>query len=330
MKPKKEIKEWANRIKDGDRQALSQAITLIESSNVEDRQLAQSLIDFIEPWTGNSLRIGITGPPGVGKSTLIDKIGVVFIGQSHKVAVLTIDPTSALSKGSILGDKSRMASLSAQANAYIRPSPSSLNLGGLALYTREAMLLCEAAGFDRILIESVGVGQSEFLISLLCDMTLLLLQPHSGDEMQGIKRGVMEWADMYIITKTDGETFNGSNKTYIELNSILNFVPRKYSFWAPKIVQLSVISDLGMSSLMDNIDLFHNLLINDNQLYKLRLKQSETYFKVQWAKMIEQYILMNRANVELINFLAAEVGHGNMSSEKAFDKLLKFIFATLK
>ncbi|MFZ1692579.1 MAG: methylmalonyl Co-A mutase-associated GTPase MeaB, partial [Flavobacteriales bacterium] len=192
-------------LRQGDRAALGRAITLIESGRQADESAAQELISACLPWSGNALRLGITGIPGVGKSTLIDALGIWLIGQGHRVAVLAIDPSSARSGGSILGDKTRMERLSQHEAAFIRPSPTSGMLGGVARRTREAIILCEAAGYDRILIETVGAGQNELEVDQLADLNLLLLIAGAGDELQGIKRGIMESADVIAFTKCDGD-----------------------------------------------------------------------------------------------------------------------------
>lgn len=195
----------AKSLQTGDRAALARAITLVESTRAADRQAAQGLIRAVLPLTGKARRIGITGVPGVGKSTFIESFGLNLIAGGHKVAVLAVDPSSGVTGGSILGDKTRMQRLSAEANAFIRPSPTSGTLGGVARATREAMLLCEAAGFDIVLIETVGVGQSETLVSRMVDIFLLLLLPGAGDELQGIKKGILELADLVVVNKADGE-----------------------------------------------------------------------------------------------------------------------------
>jgi LAO/AO transport system kinase len=199
------VADAARAVRAGDRAALARAITLVESTKAADQRAAQSLIRAILPVTGKARRVGITGVPGVGKSTFIENLGLNLTRAGHKVAVLAIDPSSAVTGGSILGDKTRMQRLSAEPNAFIRPSPASGTLGGVARATREAMLLCEAAGFDIVLIETVGVGQSEALVAQMVDLVVLLLLPGAGDELQGIKKGLLELADIVVVNKADGE-----------------------------------------------------------------------------------------------------------------------------
>ncbi len=198
-------RQLADAIREGDRQALAKAITLVESTRSDHRQISAELLGYLVSLTGSSIRLGITGVPGVGKSTFIESFGCYVIEQGHRVAVLTVDPTSARTGGSILGDKTRMPELSQRADAYIRPSPTGGALGGVARHTRESILVCEAAGFDVVFVETVGVGQSEFAVSNMTDMFILLLLPGGGDELQGIKRGIMELADLVLVNKADGD-----------------------------------------------------------------------------------------------------------------------------
>jgi LAO/AO transport system kinase len=211
--PPLDIADLAARVKTGDRRALAQAITLVESTRAPDRAAAEDLQQRLLGATGGALRLGISGPPGVGKSTFIEKLGLHLTEVGRRVAVLAIDPSSKVSGGSILGDKTRMVELARHPNAYIRPSPAGETLGGVARRTREALLLCEAAGFDVAIVETVGVGQSESAVADLVDILLLLIQPGGGDDLQGIKRGVIELADMLVVTKSDGELAAAANRT---------------------------------------------------------------------------------------------------------------------
>ena len=222
----------------GDRLILSQAITLCESQLPEDQRSATQLIDSILSHTGTSLRIGVTGIPGVGKSTFIEAFGLFLIKKGHKIAVLSIDPTSTLNQGSILGDKTRMNELSQNRNAYIRPSPTRGHLGGISEKTRENMLLCEAAGFDVILIETVGVGQSEVAVKDLSDFLLLLMISGAGDELQGIKRGLMELADMILVNKSDGENIEESLRTKMVFEQALHYFPTNINTTGKSLLKL--------------------------------------------------------------------------------------------
>lgn len=221
------IETLVNGIRSGDKRLLGKAITLVESKKPEHREKAELLLKTIMPFTGKSLRIGITGVPGAGKSTFIESFGQLAIKNNHRVAVLAIDPSSTRNKGSILGDKTRMEDLAKEANAFIRPSPSSGFLGGVANATFETMLICEAAGYDYILIETVGVGQSEVLVADISDVFLFLKIIGGGDELQGIKRGIMEMVDLIFINKVNSENLQKAKNTKLELNRALQFLPSK-------------------------------------------------------------------------------------------------------
>jgi LAO/AO transport system kinase len=235
------INELFNGIISQDRVILAKAITLIESSKPEHQLLAEQLIEKCIPFAGNSVRIGITGVPGVGKSTFIESMGLHIIAQQKKVAVLAIDPSSQLNKGSILGDKTRMNELAANKNAFIRPSPSQGTLGGVAKSTHESIILFEAAGFDVIIIETVGVGQSETQVKQLVDCFLLLLLSGAGDELQGIKRGIMEMADILLVNKADGENVSAAKIAKSQLTQAIHFFPPTESGWIPKVELCSAL-----------------------------------------------------------------------------------------
>jgi len=232
---------------------LSQAITLIESSLPKNHQLGQQVIEKCLPYSGNSIRIGITGVPGVGKSSFIEALGSTITSSGRKLAVLAIDPSSERSKGSILGDKTRMESLSSDSNAFIRPSPSAGSLGGVARKTRETIILCEAAGFDTIFIETVGVGQSETAVHSMVDFFLLLMLAGAGDELQGIKRGIMEMADMIAITKVDGDNIKKAHVAKVEYESALHLFPPAESRWIPKVLTCSSRNKVGLIELWSEI-----------------------------------------------------------------------------
>lgn len=228
---------------------LSKAITLIESVNPEHFKTAQAIIEKCLPYSGNSIRIGITGVPGVGKSTFIEALGKHILKQTNKLAVLAIDPSSVKSKGSILGDKTRMEDLSANPNVFIRPSPAGETLGGVARKTREAIILCEAAGFNNIIIETVGVGQSEIHVNSMIDFFLLLMLAGAGDELQGIKRGIMEMADMIVITKADGSNVENAEKAKHEFEKALHYFPENESGFPVKVFTCSSISNKGIQEI---------------------------------------------------------------------------------
>lgn len=245
--------DLATRLVAGDRAALARAITLAESRRADHRATARRLLDILMPRTGEAIRVGITGVPGVGKSTLIDALGASLIGRGHRVAVLAIDPSSTRTGGAILGDKTRMERLAADARAYIRPSPSSGTLGGVAAKTREAMLICEAAGFDVILVETVGVGQSETAVADLTDFFLVLALPGAGDELQGIKKGVIELADMIAVNKADGAGSQRAAAAAAEYKAALHILVPADAAWTPPVVLVSGLAETGLDDLWATI-----------------------------------------------------------------------------
>jgi LAO/AO transport system kinase len=257
-KQKKEIStaEYVDGILSGNRTLLSQAITLVESSLPAHYKKAQEIIEKCLPHSGKSVRIGITGVPGVGKSTFIEAIGIYLTSRGKKLAVLAIDPSSERSKGSILGDKTRMEQLSVDPDAFIRPSPSAGSLGGVARKTRETIILCEAAGFDTIFIETVGVGQSETAVHSMTDFFLLLMLAGAGDELQGIKRGIMEMADAIAITKADGENIQKAGLAATQYRSALHLFPKSQSEWEPQVVLCSAVSQMGIPEIWDTINTY--------------------------------------------------------------------------
>jgi len=278
-KPKNRLKaqEYIKGILKGDRVLLSRAITIIESNLESDKILAKEIIQEILPKSGNSIRIGITGVPGVGKSTFIEAFGKYLITKKHKVAILSIDPSSQRSKGSILGDKTRMEELANAEEAYIRPSASGDTLGGVANKTGETMLLCEAAGYDVILIETVGVGQSETAVHGMTDFFLLLMLSGAGDELQGIKKGIMEMADMVVINKADGNNIKMSEMARLQYQNALHIFPQSESGWTPVVSTASAIKNIGIDNVWDEITKFKKLVTENGYFEKNRNHQ-----QIQW------------------------------------------------
>jgi LAO/AO transport system kinase len=263
----------------GDRITLSRAITLIESTLEEDRDLAEALLLEIYPETGKALRIGISGVPGVGKSTFIDSFGTYLTDHGHKVAVLAIDPSSGISGGSILGDKTRMEKLSLNPAAFIRPTPSSGFLGGVARSTRESILLCEAAGFDIVLVETVGVGQSETTVHGMTDFFLLLMLAGAGDELQGIKKGIMEMADAVVINKADGNNITASKIAAAEYKAALHLFEPKESGFHTEVLLVSSHENTGMQECYTLIQSFNKQMLENGHLQHRRTLQNTTWFR---------------------------------------------------
>jgi LAO/AO transport system kinase len=275
-------RDLATRLLAGDRAALARAITLIESKRADHRAEARSLMQQVLPHTGRAIRLGITGVPGVGKSTTIDTLGMRLIGAGHKVAVLAVDPTSSRTGGAILGDKTRMARLSVEPEAFIRPSPAGQTLGGVAARTREAMLLCEAAGFDVVLVETVGIGQSETAVSDMTDFFLVLLLPGGGDELQGIKKGVIELADMIAINKADGDSLGRARKTATEYSIALNLLTADGAAWKPPVILTSGLNDEGLEALWANVLKHRAITLGSGALQQKRAAQQ---VKWMWAML---------------------------------------------
>jgi len=273
-KEKLSVDDLLNGILAGERSMLSRGITLIESARSDDQEIARQLVNKCLPHSGKSIRLGITGVPGAGKSTFIESFGIQLIEQNHKVAVLAIDPSSQRSKGSILGDKTRMESLSTNPNAFIRPSASSGTLGGVARATREAVILCEAAGFDLIIIETVGVGQSETAVAQIVDFFLLLMLAGGGDELQGIKRGIMEMADLIVINKADGDNLKKAELAKREYENALHLFPQLPSGWSPKVLTASALYSKGLTDIWDNIESYIKLTKENNYFNENRQEQS--------------------------------------------------------
>ncbi len=273
-KEKLSIDVLLNGILAGDRSMLSRGITLIESARSDDQEIARQLVNKCLPHSGKSIRLGITGVPGAGKSTFIEAFGIHLINLGHKVAVLAIDPSSQRSKGSILGDKTRMESLSTNPNAFIRPSASAGTLGGVARATREAVILCEAAGFDLIIIETVGVGQSETAVAQIADFFLLLMLAGGGDELQGIKRGIMEMADLIVINKADGDNLKKAELAKREYENALHLFPLLPSAWSPKVLTASALYSKGLTDIWNNIESYIELTKENNYFKENRQEQS--------------------------------------------------------
>ncbi len=328
-RPVYSCQDYVQAILKGDRVMLGRAITLIESTSASHQSLAQDILNSLLGQTGNSLRIGITGVPGVGKSTFIESFGMALIEQGKKVAVLAVDPSSVRSKGSILGDKVRMEQLGAHKNAFIRPSPSAGSLGGVAHKTRETMLLCEAAGYDTILIETVGVGQSETAVHAMVDFFLLLMLAGAGDELQGIKRGIMEMADAIAITKADGDNEMKSIQAKNAYKEALQLFPATQSGWKPQVTTCSALTGNGIRQIWDVVLEHHALMQQKNLFTGHRQKQA-----LAWLNEIIDTGLKQRFYTEphiqaLYNQVETDVMEGKITPYRGSEDLLSHYFNKL-
>jgi LAO/AO transport system kinase len=311
-------------IRAGNRAILSKAITLVESSNLSHQKIAEELIELCLPFSGKSIRIGITGVPGVGKSTFIEALGSYIIKEKKKhIAVLAIDPSSKKTGGSILGDKTRMHTLSVNAKAFIRPSPSSGTLGGVAKATRATTILCEAAGFDTILIETVGVGQSEIEVKSMVDFFLLLMLAGAGDELQGIKRGIMEIADGIFINKADNNNITKAKIAIREYKNAIHLFPANDNNWIPKVSSCSAIENKGIEEIWETIESFHNLTTLNGSFNENRKQQSKFWLEHTINTSIQEQFYANENVQRKLSELEKEVVNGITSPFKAAEELLK-------
>lgn len=330
MKQRLSTEEYKKGIVAGDRIILGKAITLIESSLAEDQQQATELVDSIISLTGNSIRIGITGVPGVGKSTFIEAFGKYITSIGKKIAVLTIDPSSQLTKGSILGDKTRMDELAKNPMAFIRPSASGNTLGGVTGKTREAILLCEAAGFEVIIIETVGVGQSEVAVKRMVDFFLLLMLAGAGDELQGIKKGIMEMADALVITKADGENIKKAKEAQSDYLHALHLHPASSSGWHPKVLLSSALTHTGIPEVWQAIESFKTTTIQSGYFEQHRKQQGIATFHERFEQLLkhdfEQFTELQKKSATL----EQEVADQKLSAYHAAHKLLQAYYQTIK
>ncbi|PGM51053.1 methylmalonyl Co-A mutase-associated GTPase MeaB [Bacillus sp. AFS053548] len=323
-KRKKKLSEddYVNGVLEGNRTILAQTITLIESNSSAHMNSAQNVLTRLLPHSGRSIRIGITGVPGAGKSSLIESFGTYLCEQGHKVAVLTIDPSSTITKGSILGDKTRMDSLSKNPNAFIRPSASGGSLGGIARKTRESMLVCEAAGYDVILIETVGVGQSEVQVRSMVDFFLLVMLTGAGDELQGIKKGIMELADSIVINKADGQNKLKAKAAKAEFNRILHLLQPSTPGWSSKAYTVSALLGEGIEEIWNEINAFKDLTTESGYFSLRRQKQM-----IDWMynMVFEQLKLsfMNHESVKLnLKTIESSIVNGELTATSAANYLL--------
>ena len=320
-----DLKALVKDLRSGHRAALARAITLIESRRGDHQASARELVQALLPETGKAIRVGITGSPGVGKSTTIDALGMFLIERGHKVAVLAVDPSSARTGGSILGDKTRMAQLAASDSAYIRPSPASGTLGGVAAKTREAMLLCEAADFDVVLVETVGIGQSETAVSDMTDFFLALMLPGAGDELQGIKKGLVELADMIAINKADGDNVKRATQAAGEYRSALHILSPRSEHWQVPVVTYSALTGSGIDTMWQKI-LDHRKAMTASGEFASRRREQQV--KWMWS-MLEQRImarLRNDASVRSkVKRIEADVAGGRIAPSLAAEQISEML-----
>jgi LAO/AO transport system kinase len=313
-----------------DRVVLAKAITLIESTLPSDQELASRLIERIVPMTGRSIRVGITGAPGVGKSTFIESFGKHITEIGKKVAVLTIDPSSQRTKGSILGDKTRMEELSTNPNAFIRPSSSGDALGGVAHKTRESMLLCEAAGYDIILIETVGVGQSEVMVKSMTDFFLLLMLPGSGDELQGIKKGIMEMADMVVITKADGENLSKAKQSQTEFQHAIHLLYHQVTPWLPKVITASSVTFSGIPDVYNTIEEFVSQMTESGDFVRNRAEQNISYMHEFFNHLLKRELTSSPELQEKTQGLEELVLSNKLSPGEAGKRLMSLFVSAVQ
>ena len=322
--------EYVEGIRKGDVSILGRAVTLVESTADRHQALAQEVIEKCLPYTGNSRRIGITGVPGAGKSTSIDAFGMHVLGQGHKLAVLAIDPSSERTQGSILGDKTRMEKLSVHPKSFIRPSPSAGSLGGVARKTRETIVLCEAAGFDKIFVETVGVGQSETAVHSMVDFFLLIQLAGTGDELQGIKRGIMEMADGIVINKADGDNLERAKLAATQFRNALHLFPAPESGWTPQVLTYSGFYNLGVQEVWDMVYKYIDF-VKENGYFEYRRNEQSKYWMYETInEQLRDSFYHNPTIEAMLTDKESQVLKGNLTSFVAAKSLLDTYFTELK
>ncbi len=322
-----DVERLAGAIRGGDRTVLSRAITLIESKRADHRHSAAVLTQALLPETGKAIRVGITGAPGVGKSTLIDALGSMLTGQGHKIAVLAVDPSSRRTGGSILADKTRMARLAIDANAFIRPSPSSGTLGGVAAKTRETLLLCEAAGYDAVLVETVGVGQSEIAVADMTDFFLVLALPGAGDELQALKKGVVELADMIAVNKADGDNLARARLAASQYGAALHILSPRSPNWSPPVVTCSALTGEGIAALWEHV-LDHRRRLTSSGEFAAR--RGEQQVKWMWTMLEERLFAPLRSDQAIkavMPRIEADVAAGRVAPGAAVEEIARMLGA---
>ena len=320
-----DLARLARGIRNGDRATLARAITLVESTRADHRKVAQRLLQELLPQTGKAVRLGITGAPGAGKSTTIDALGSYLTGLGRKVAVLAVDPSSTRTGGSILGDKTRMARLATDANAFVRPSPTSGTLGGVAAKTRETMLICEAAGYDVVMVETVGIGQSETAVADMTDFFLVLMIPGAGDELQGLKKGIVELADMIAVNKADGDNVDRALVAAADYRAALNILTPPSVAWAPPVVTYSALTGHGIPGLWDQV-LSHKQKLTASG--DLGARRREQQVKWMWTMLEERLTARLRSDAAVkakVKQAEAEVAEGKLAPTLAVEQIAKML-----
>ncbi|MGB8036740.1 MAG: methylmalonyl Co-A mutase-associated GTPase MeaB [Pseudolabrys sp.] len=308
-------------IRAGDRATLARAITLIESKRGDHRKTAHHLVQELLPLTGKAVRLGITGAPGAGKSTTIDVLGTYLTGKGHKVAVLAVDPSSTRTGGSILGDKTRMAQLAVDPHAFVRPSPSSGTLGGVAAKTRETMLVCEAAGYDVVMVETVGIGQSETAVADMTDFFLVLMLPGAGDELQGLKKGIVELADMIAVNKADGDNIERARRAAADYRAALNILTPHSSTWSPPVITYSALTQNGIDELWAQV-LAHKKKMTGSG--ELETRRREQQVKWMWTMLEERLTARLRSDASVrakLRQAEAQVAAGKLAPTLAVEEI---------
>ncbi|MDT5219511.1 MAG: GTPase [Mycobacterium sp.] len=323
--PVNSIEDLAKAIRSGDRAALPRAITMLESTRADHREQAQQLLLDLLPDAGNAHRVGITGVPGVGKSTSIEALGMQLIDQGHKVAVLAVDPSSTRTGGSILGDKTRMARLAVHPDAYIRPSPTSGTLGGVAKATRETVVLLEAAGFDVILIETVGVGQSEVAVANMVDTFILLTLARSGDQLQGIKKGVLELADIVVVNKADGAHLKDARMAARELSGAIRLIHPRETLWRPPVLTMSAVEGTGLSELWETVEKHREVLTEAGQFEARRRDQQVDWTWQMVRDTVLDRVLSNPEVRKVRRDLERQVRDGELTPALAAQQILGIV-----
>ena len=315
-------KDFAKGVLNGDRRSLARAITLAESTRTDHRAEAEALLAELLPRSGQSVRVGISGAPGVGKSSFIEAFGLHLTEQGHRVAVLAVDPSSRISGGSILGDKTRMEELSRHPSAFIRPSPAGSSLGGVARRTRECVLICEAAGFDVVIVETVGVGQSETAVAEMCDLFLLLLAPAAGDELQGIKKGIVELADMIVVNKADGDLVEAANHAAADYRSAVHMIRPASPNWRVPVLTCSALTGDGIEKVWRKIEDYREKMGASGEFAARRSNQAKAWM---WSEIEESLIAALRVHPDVakrVDTLEGEVAQGARSPGAAAREML--------